>query len=224
MSGKAFFIDTTKCTACRGCQVACKQWNMLPGEKTKNVGSYQNPQDLSGMTYKLVRFSETDTKEGVHWAFFPDGCRHCVEAPCKLEADDTLPGAIKQCAETGAVIYTSKTKDLDFQAIKDACPYNIPRKNKKSGEIVKCTMCYERQAEGMLPACVKTCPTGTMNFGELDKMQALAKKALAEAKKKYPQASLASDDTRAIYLLKYAPKEYHEYVMNSKNTSNSAIV
>ena len=30
-------IDTTLCTACRGCQVACKQWNVLPGLRTKQL-------------------------------------------------------------------------------------------------------------------------------------------------------------------------------------------
>ena len=58
MSGKAFFIDTTLCTGCRGCQIACKQWNQLPATKTENRGSFQNPADLSFYTYKLVRFSE----------------------------------------------------------------------------------------------------------------------------------------------------------------------
>ena len=43
---KSFLIDTTLCTACRGCQVACKQWHDLPAEKTVNRGSYQNPEDL----------------------------------------------------------------------------------------------------------------------------------------------------------------------------------
>ena len=42
---KSFFIDTTLCTACRGCQVACKQWHDLPAEATENRGSYQNPPD-----------------------------------------------------------------------------------------------------------------------------------------------------------------------------------
>ncbi len=40
---KAFFIDTTLCTACRGCQVACKQWHDLPAEETSNRGTYENP-------------------------------------------------------------------------------------------------------------------------------------------------------------------------------------
>ena len=58
MSGFSILVDTSKCTACRGCQIACKQWNQLPGTQTKNVGSYENPQDLSVDTYKVVRFSD----------------------------------------------------------------------------------------------------------------------------------------------------------------------
>ena len=46
MNGKSFFVDLTLCTACRGCQVACKQWKDLPAEQTRNLGSHQNPQDL----------------------------------------------------------------------------------------------------------------------------------------------------------------------------------
>jgi len=57
MADKSFFIDTTKCTACRGCQVACKQWNKLPATNTYNWGSFQNPADLSFDTFKLVRFA-----------------------------------------------------------------------------------------------------------------------------------------------------------------------
>ena len=57
-NGKSILVDTSLCTACRGCQVACKQWNNLPGTKTKQVGTYQNPQDFSADTWKLVRFAE----------------------------------------------------------------------------------------------------------------------------------------------------------------------
>ena len=55
---KSFFIDTTLCTACRGCQVACKAWHDLPAEETTNRGTYQNPADISFDTYKLVRMRE----------------------------------------------------------------------------------------------------------------------------------------------------------------------
>lgn len=71
MAGKFFFVDTTRCTACRGCQLACKQWNKLPADKTKQYGTYQNPPDLNGNTYRLVRFEEHPAKvNSMAWYFF----------------------------------------------------------------------------------------------------------------------------------------------------------
>lgn len=67
---KSFLVDTTLCTACRGCQVACKQWHDLPAEKTVNRGSYQNPADLSFDTYKLVRMREEVIDGRLRWLFF----------------------------------------------------------------------------------------------------------------------------------------------------------
>ena len=34
------------------------------------------------MTYKLVRMSEEVIDGKLHWLFFPDQCRHCIDAPC----------------------------------------------------------------------------------------------------------------------------------------------
>ena len=51
MSEKAILFDSSRCTACRGCQVACKCWNGLPSTLEKNgnpsTGSYQSPMDLT---------------------------------------------------------------------------------------------------------------------------------------------------------------------------------
>ena len=211
MNGKAFFIDTTRCTACRGCQIACKQWNQLPATKTENWGSYQNPKDLSFETYKLVRFSEGRGDNGRPvWYFFPDQCRHCLEPPCKEIPED--PEAIIVDPLTGAVLYTDKLKKTPSQDVKDACPYNIPRAQQETGYIAKCTMCVDRVQNGLLPACVKTCPTGAMNFGNRDEMVALAKKRLDEVKSKLPKASVTGlDDVRVFYLLADEPIKYHEY-------------
>jgi formate dehydrogenase iron-sulfur subunit len=63
----------------------------------------------------------------------------------------------------------------------------------------------------MLPACVKTCPTGTMNFGDRKAILDMANKRLAEVKGTYKDASLANpDDVRVIYLLVDDPKKYHK--------------
>src|SRR5512143_1352020 len=208
---KAFFIDTTICTGCRGCQVACKQWKGFPGDKTVNHGSFQNPEDLSFTTYKLVRMTEAEIDQKLRWLFFPDQCRHCIEPPCLEAAGE--PTAIYKDKATGAVLYTKVTKDLDTDAIIEACPYNIPRKG-PDGSLAKCDMCNDRVSNGLLPACVKTCPTGTMNFGEYKDMRVYAQARLAEVRHKYPKANLINADTlRVIYLTAFEPTSYWQYAI-----------
>lgn len=211
MEGKAFFIDTTLCTGCRGCQIACKQWNQLPATKTKNRGGYQNPEDLSFYTYKLVRFSEhRGNEEKPVWYFFPDQCRHCLEPPCKMIVEDQQAIIIDQL--TGAVLYTDKLKKENSQDVREACPYDIPRAEEGTGYIAKCTMCVDRVRNGLLPACVKTCPSGAMNFGDRAEMVALAKKRLTEVKSKFPNAAVTGlEEVRVFYLLADEPSKYHEY-------------
>jgi len=220
MTDKSFFIDTTKCTACRGCQIACKQWNKNPGTKTFQTGSHQNPADLSFFTFKLVRFSEFEEDGNPKWYFFPDQCRHCMEPPCLSTAQSSGSKAIAKDEATGAVVFNPKikVKPADFKSIRESCPYDIPRKDEKMGVMAKCTMCFDRIKEGMLPACVKACPTGTMNFGDRKDMLEKANKRLTEVKGTYKNAMLANpEDVRTIYLLVDDPKKYHKFAV-AENT------
>lgn len=221
MNGKTFFIDQTRCTACRGCQAACKQWKKFGSIETRNTGSYQNPPDLGPTTFKLVRFNEVEVNGKLKWLFFPEQCRHCLEPPCKMVGDSYIPDAIMQDPETGAVIYTEKTKDLDYKEVREACPYDIPRKDAATGVLAKCNMCIDRVQNGMLPACVKTCPTNTMHFGDRADMIALAQKRLAEVKKRSPAALLADSElVRVLYLCEYDPAMYHNRMVAEADTGN----
>ena len=87
MSDKAILFDTSRCSACRGCQVACKCWNDLPSTLEKNgnppTGSYQSPMDLNGDTRILISFNEeAGGSKGVKWAFGRRSCQHCTDAAC----------------------------------------------------------------------------------------------------------------------------------------------
>jgi len=210
MAGKSFFIDTTKCTACRGCQIACKNWNRNGASQTKNTGSHQNPPDLDGNTFKLVRFSEVEDNGKVAWYFFADQCRHCIEPPCKDAIEGYVSEAVVKDEATGAIFYTEKAKEAPFDEVKTSCPYDIPRKA-ADGRIVKCTMCIDRVSNGLIPACVKICPTGAMNFGERDAMLALANERVEKLKGAYPKAKiLDADQVRVIYLVVDDPRKYHK--------------
>jgi formate dehydrogenase iron-sulfur subunit len=212
---KAILIDTTRCTACRGCQVSCKEWKNLPPVATKQRGTHQNPPDLTHANYKLVRFSEHLEGDLVKWYFFPDQCRHCLEPPCKATADSKVPGAIIVDEKTRAVLYTEKTKQLtqkQFQEVLGACPYNIPRRDPVSKLVVKCDLCIERVRANRLPMCVKSCAMGAMNFGERADLLKLAAERLAAVQKEFPKAALLNqDDVSVIYLVADAPEKYHKF-------------
>ena len=200
--GKSIFIDTTKCIACRGCQIACKQWNQLGTEKTHNRGGRQNPPDMSVNTWKLVKFRESPTDKRP-LSFFPDQCRHCLIPLCKEIADMENKNLITLDEKTGAVVFTQKTKlkPEAFEEIREACPYDIPRYNSNSMHMAKCTMCISRIKNESIPACVKTCATGAMHFGDRDDILEKAYKRLEEVKSAYKNAILADpEDVRVIYL------------------------
>lgn len=212
---KAFLIDTTLCTACRGCQVACKQWHDLPVEETVNRGSFQNPEDLSFNTYKLVRMREEVIDGRLRWLFFPDQCRHCLDPPCAAVADD--PEAIYQDGLTGAVVYTANTGGLFADEIRESCPYDIPRKAAEDDTLAKCDMCVDRVHNGLPPACVKTCPTGAMQFGERGEILANAQLRLSIVQRTCPEAQLLNpDEVTVIYLVAFDPLKYHRTAIASR--------
>jgi formate dehydrogenase iron-sulfur subunit len=212
---KAILIDTTRCTACRGCQVSCKEWKNLPPVATKQRGSHQNPPDLTHANFKLVRFSEHLEGDTVKWYFFPDQCRHCLEPPCKETADSQVPGAIIVDEKTGAVLYTEKTKKLtqkQFQEVLSSCPYNIPRRDPVSKALVKCDLCIDRLRANRLPMCVKSCAMGAMNFGERGDMLKFAAERLQAVQKESPKAALLNqEDVSVIFLVADSPAKYHKF-------------
>jgi len=199
---------------------------MNPATKTVQRGSHQNPEDLSTSTYKLVRFSEFEENGEPVWYFFADQCRHCSTPPCKIVAEINNVNAISRDSATGAVLFdpTVKVKEKEFKDIRKACPWDIPRWDDKTQGMAKCTMCIDRIREGLQPACVKTCPTGAMNFGDRDKILAMALERLEHVKKKYSKAALLNHEyVRTIFLIVDDPGKYHKHASVSKETIVAAM-
>lgn len=161
----------------------------------------------------------TEAMEGEQfkqWYFFPDQCRHCISPPCKMVADNYDDQTILHDPETGAIIFTERTKNLDGEEIKMACPYDIPRWDKDTLVQRKCDMCIDRVQNGLLPACVLSCPTGTMQFGDSDEILAIATKRLEEVRKYRPNAALTDPrDVRVIFLCEDNPRQYSRYAVAS---------
>jgi len=116
--------------------------------------------------------------------------------------------------QTRAVIYDPavKVSPEAFKEIRAICPFDIPRYDAKLARMSKCTMCIDRVSEGLLPACVKTCPTGAMQFGERSTIRKMAEERLDEVRKIYRRASLINPEAvRVIFLVKDYPEKYYEY-------------
>ena len=208
--GKSIIMDTSRCTACRGCQIACKQWNGLPGTKTKQTGTYQNPPDMSYQTFKVVRFAEGKADNGKpYWYFFSDMCRHCLNPGCM---EGNKKNEIIQDPATGAVIHTPATKKLDYNTVLAGCPYDIPRQDPKTKELKKCTMCLDRMRDNKIPACVEACPTGALVFGEREEILKIVEERVAKLKQTHPKAkALNPDDVRVIFIVTDDPDRYHKF-------------
>ena len=164
----AKLIDTSKCIGCKACQVACMEWNDLRDDIGTNAGSYENPSDLTAQSWTLMRFAEYENPKGdLEWLIRKDGCMHCED-----------PGCLKACPSPGAIVQYSNGI-VDFHEENcigcgyciTACPFDVPRISKKDHKAYKCTLCSDRVAVGLEPACVKACPTGAIMFGTKEDMQ-----------------------------------------------------
>jgi len=204
MAEYAKLIDVSKCTGCRGCQLACKQWNQQPAKQTENYGTYQNPPDLQANTWTLIRFQEVEEKDKVKWLFRKDGCMHCTDAACVK----VCPSGALYTTDVGTVAL-NHALCIGCKECVSACPFNIPRYDRTTDKVYKCDLCLSRIKADLIPACAKACPTGAITFGEKDNM---IKKAYARVKELGGDASVYGDKfvggTHVMYVLDEKPGVY----------------
>jgi formate dehydrogenase iron-sulfur subunit len=180
--GKAygFFTDTTLCIGCKACEVACKEWNNLPADNIGMTGnSYDNTGALSANTWRHVNFIEKPTVGGVRadtqhafqsgWLMMSDVCKHCHNAPCQ-EACPT--GALFRTEFDTVVVQQDICNGCGYCV--PACPFGVVDISTLDGKAHKCTLCYDRLKGGLEPACAKSCPTDSIQFGEVGELQARA--------------------------------------------------
>ena len=179
---KSVLVDLTRCIGCRGCQAACKEWNERSARKTTFQGEYSNPVRLNSDTYTRIRFSEMDKGDRPVWSFIKEQCLHCISPAC---ASVCPVGALTKSAN-GPVVY-DYDRCIGCRYCMLACPFQIPTFEWESARpwVQKCSFCSERIKDGMIPACVKVCPTTTMFYGEYNEVLAEAKKRIADNPSKY---------------------------------------
>ena len=221
MPTTGFFTDTTLCIGCKACEVACKQWNQLPDDGYHFSGmSYDNTMALGSTTWRHVSFIERPVPIGMQdagglsWLMASDVCKHCARAGC-LENCPT--GAIIR-TEFGSV-YVQPDICNGCGYCVAGCPFGVIDRNPEDGRAWKCTLCYDRQKDGMQPACAKACPTRSIQFGEIEELKANAKARIEKLHENgVPEAYLYGEDAasqpgteglHAFFLLVDKPEVYN---------------
>src|SRR5512141_273693 len=163
------YIDTTTCIGCKACEAACQEWNDLGTVATQQTGTYQTLPTLHAQYWNLIKFSERDVDGGLSWLMRKDQCMHCAEPGCLAACP--APGAIVQYAN--GIVDVNPESCIGCGYCATGCPFDVPKFHAKTGKMAKCTLCVDRVEVGLEPACIKSCPTGCLNFGTKEDMVAL---------------------------------------------------
>ena len=180
---RTFLIDLSRCTGCRACQVACKQWNQMKAEKTVffQGAGYQNPPAMSEYTLTKIKFCDYEKNGHNEFAFYKEMCMHCNEPACV----SVCPVSALIKTPEGPVVYDTK-RCIGCRFCMIACPFGVPKYqwSKALPLVVKCTGCYSRLKAGLKPACAKACPSA-ISYGSRTDMIKEAKRRLASKPDRY---------------------------------------
>jgi formate dehydrogenase iron-sulfur subunit len=147
----AFLFDATRCIDCRACMVACSVENKIDMDKTRIW--------VAGIGVK-GKYPDLERETMVYH------CMHCTAPDC-LSA---CPVGAYTKRNDGPVLYDAK-KCIGCRYCMNACPFGVPHFDYDKGLVEgafidKCTMCTQRIDIGLVPACVATCLTDALVFGE----------------------------------------------------------
>lgn len=159
MNRLAFFFDSSACSGCKACQVACKDKNDLPvGQLWRRVyevsgGGWQQ----SGSTWINDVFAYN----------LSISCNHCADPVCAYNCPTK---AIRQ-REDG-IVQIDQGACIGCKYCAWACPYGAPQFNHEKGVMGKCDLCADYVDQGKNPSCVDACPMRALDFGDYDDLVA----------------------------------------------------
>lgn len=200
MSQKGFLFNQSRCIGCNACTVACKNWNKV---------------DIGPVRWRQARFYELESKKGngIQLQTVVTGCNHCAEPACLKECPFE---AISKDAVTG-IVTIDRAKCQSCGTCLESCPFSMSQiaddeqepTQDPSWEVEhpaqKCTMCPERQKDGLPPVCVAACPTRALKFGDLEELKKI-KGAVQLNKKDFPHV-YCNNDTETSPSLIIIPKD-----------------
>jgi len=138
-----------------------------------------------GVFWTRVIEKEEGTYPLAYRVFMPLRCNHCSDPACV----PVCPTGASHQRSSDNLVLVDQDQCVGCHACVAACPYQArflpedsvgyygeeqtPFEQEKYqewqvGTTQKCTLCAHRIDKGLKPACVQSCPTGTLVFGDLN--------------------------------------------------------
>jgi formate dehydrogenase iron-sulfur subunit len=189
-------VDTTRCIGCRQCEIACGEWNDTRVPDVLNDSALEHERVTDEYQYTVVNRYETERGE----IFVKRQCMHCHQAACAT----ACPTEAMHKNLNGPVTWDGG-KCIGCRYCMTSCPFDIPKfeYNDWNPRLQKCTMCFDRIAEGRKPACVEACPTDALMFGTRAENLEIARHRIYSHPDKYVHHIYGEDEvggTGYIYL------------------------
>lgn len=160
MKQYGFYIDSSRCSGCKTCQVSCKDKNDI------NVGrKFRRVYEYGGGSW---------VKEGNAWQnntfayYLSIACNHCDTPACVAGCPT---GAMHKRKEDGLVL-VNQDVCIGCRYCEMRCPYGAPQYDEEKHVMSKCNGCLDRLEQGLNPVCVDSCPQRAIEFGPIDELRA----------------------------------------------------
>jgi len=179
-----YVININNCIGCGNCVRACKRENFVPEHYfrtwveryvTTEEGVYIDSPEGGIEGFREV--NEEIRSKALRSFTVPKMCNHCVEPPC---VQCCPVGATYKSPEGFVLIDHGHCMGCGYCV--QACPYGARFINPTIQKSDKCTWCYHRVKNGLLPACVTVCPNKARLFGDLKDPEAEVTRIFKEDK------------------------------------------
>ena len=203
-------VDTTVCIGCRRCEYACKKAHDLP---TGNIEDYDDRTVFEKMrrphSKALTVVNEYPGKDEKSSSInLKVQCMHCDHPAC---VSACIVGAFSK-QENGSVIW-DESLCIGCRYCMIACPFQIPAFEYEKAiqpRIQKCDFCWERTKEGLLPACVNTCPVEALTYGKRYELIQEAHKRIEKDPDRYIDHVFGEMEVGGTSWLYLANKDFQE--------------
>ncbi|MCP5120388.1 MAG: 4Fe-4S dicluster domain-containing protein [bacterium] len=146
MARYSMAIDLKTCVGCAACVVACKVENKVDERFSRDRVVQRVSGEFPDLTLRITS----------------ERCNHCDDPPCVWNC----PTGASHIAD-GGIVLVNENRCTGCKACVASCPYDA-RFISQQGFADKCTFCIHRVEGGLEPACVSTCPSRAMVFGDRD--------------------------------------------------------